>query len=58
MTNYPKFVEMQKMFQGKSASTIDGKSVINVKIIIIIMNVVDVNVATKSRIIEEQVFQE
>jgi hypothetical protein len=49
---------MQKMFQGKNASTTDGKLVINVKIIITIVNIVDPNVATKSRIIEEQVFQE
>jgi len=49
---------MQKMFQGKNASTIDGKSVINVETITAIVNVVDVNAATKNMIIEEQVFQE
>jgi hypothetical protein len=49
---------MQKMFQGKNAETIGGKSVINVKTITTIVNVVDVNVATKSKIIEKQVFQE
>ncbi len=58
MTNYPKFAQMQKMFQGKNAETIGGKSVINVKTITTIVNVVDVNVATKSKIIEKQVFQE
>jgi len=39
---------MQKMLQGKNGSTIDGKSVVNVKTITTIMNVVNVNFATKS----------
>jgi hypothetical protein len=53
MTNCPKFVEMQKMFQRKNAPSLDGKVVVDVKIVTININVVDVNVATKSRIIEE-----
>jgi hypothetical protein len=39
----------------KNASTSNGKMVANVKIIIIKINVVDVNVAIRSRIIEEHV---
>jgi hypothetical protein len=39
----------------KNASTSNGKMVIDVKTIIIKMNVVDVNVAIKSKIIEEHV---
>jgi hypothetical protein len=53
MTNYPKFVEMHKMFQGKNASTLDGKMVVDVKTIDVEMNVVDVNVATISIITKE-----
>jgi hypothetical protein len=53
MTNCPKFAEMQKMFQKKNAPSLDGKVVANVKIFITDINVVDVNIATKSRIIEE-----
>ncbi len=49
---------MQKMFQKKNAPSLDGKVVANVKIFITDINVVDVNIATKSRIIEEQVFQD
>jgi hypothetical protein len=46
MINYPKFVKVQKMFQGKNVSTLDGKVVVDVKIV----NVVDVNVVAKSKI--------
>ncbi len=31
MTNYPKLVQMQKMFQVKNASTLDGKLDVDVK---------------------------
>jgi hypothetical protein len=34
MTNCPKFAKMQKMFQGKIASTSNKTIVVNVKIII------------------------
>jgi hypothetical protein len=56
MTYCPKFAVMQKIFQGKNASTLDGKVVVNVKIITANVNVVDANVVTKIKIIEEQVF--
>ncbi len=53
-----KICKMQKMFQGKNASNTNGKPIVNVKIITTIMNVMDVNVATKSRITKKQMFHE
>jgi hypothetical protein len=53
MMDCPKFVEMQKMFKGKIASSLDGKTIVEVKTIIMNMNVIDVNVATRSKIIED-----
>jgi hypothetical protein len=50
----PKFVEMQKMFRGKNASSLDGKITTKVKIIIADVNLVDVNVVTRSKIIKDQ----
>ncbi len=46
------------MFQGKNASSLKGKVVTKVKTITINVNVVDVNVVTRSRITKDQVFQE
>ncbi len=54
----PKIYIDAKDVPRQKASSIDGKSVNNVKTITAIVNVVDVNVATKNMIIEEQVFQE
>jgi len=51
MTNCSKFVEM---LQGKNASNTNGKSIVNVKIITIVMNVVDVNVTTNSKITQKK----
>jgi len=48
MTDYPAFAKMQKMFQGENASSLDVKTIVEVKIIN-----VDVNVATRSKIIED-----
>jgi hypothetical protein len=53
MTNCPKFAKMQKMFQGKNAPSLDGKVVDDVKLVTMDINVVDVNVVTRNRIIEE-----
>ncbi len=58
MMDCPKFVEMQKMFQGKYASNSQGKVVDEVKTIIVDVNVINVNVVTKSKITKYQVFQE
>jgi hypothetical protein len=48
MTNYPKFAKMHEMFQGENASNSNGKVVVDVKIITTQVNIVDINVATKS----------
>ncbi len=58
MTDCPKFVDMQKMFQGKNASNSNGKMLVDVKILTAIVNAIDVNVPTQSKIIKKQVFQE
>jgi hypothetical protein len=41
------------MFQGKNVSTLDGKVVANVKTIIVKVNVVNVNVVARSKIINK-----
>ncbi len=46
------------MFQGKNAYGLDMKMVFEVNIVITYVNVIDVNVVTRRRIIKEQVFQE
>jgi hypothetical protein len=48
MTNCSKFAKMHEMFQGENASTSNGKVVVDVKTTTTKVNVVDVNVATKS----------
>ncbi len=52
------YAEMQKMFQGKNASSSEGKAIVEIKTIIANVNVIDVNVAKISKIIEDQVFEE
>jgi hypothetical protein len=44
------------MFQGKNASNSEWKVIVKVKIIITNVNVIDVNVVARSKIIEEWVF--
>jgi hypothetical protein len=53
MMNYPRFAKMQKMFQGKNASSLKVKMTIEVKIINVDVNVINVNVVTRSKIIED-----
>jgi hypothetical protein len=55
MIDCPKFAKMQKMSQRKNISTLDENVIVNVKIVIVEVNVLHVNVATRSRIIDEQV---
>jgi hypothetical protein len=55
MIDYPKFIKMQKKFQGKMVSTLDGKMVIDVKTIDVKMNVMDVNVVARSKITKKHV---
>jgi hypothetical protein len=52
MTYCPKFVEMQKMFQGKSMVIIRVQPIAETQTITIDVNAVDVNVTTRSKIIE------
>jgi hypothetical protein len=46
------------MFQGKNASSSEGKSIVEIKTIIANVNVIDVNVVTISKIIKDHVFEE
>jgi hypothetical protein len=58
MTRCPKFAKMQKMFHGKSMIITKAQHVVETQIIIIDVNVVDVNVTTRSKIIEEHVLHD
>jgi hypothetical protein len=46
MIECPKFVEMQKMFQGKKTSRLEGQVVAKVKTVITNVNVIDIKIAT------------
>jgi hypothetical protein len=52
MIDCPKFAKMQKMFHGKSVR-IAKTQIVNADV-----NVADVNVTTRSKVIEEQVFKD
>jgi hypothetical protein len=53
MTNCPKFVKMQKMFHGKFVVIAKVQSIVETQIVIADVNVVDVNVTTRSKVIKE-----
>jgi hypothetical protein len=53
MINCPKFAEMQKMFHGKSMVVVEVQLVAEIQTIIANVNVVDVNVTTRSKPSEE-----
>jgi len=53
MINCPKFVEMQKMFHGTFMVVAKVQPVTETQIVTIDVNVVDVNVTTRSKVIEE-----
>jgi hypothetical protein len=55
MIDCPKFVEIQKTFHGKSMVITEVQHVAETQIITTNVNVVDVNVATRSKVIEEHV---
>ncbi len=57
MTNCPKFIEMQKILKGKSMTLVEVQPIAKAQTININVNVVDVNVTTRSKAIEEQVFK-
>jgi hypothetical protein len=58
MTDCPKFVEMQKMFHGKFVIVVEVQLVIKTQMVIANVNVVDVNVTTKSKATKEHVFKD
>jgi hypothetical protein len=53
MITCPKFVEMQKMFHGKSMIVAKVQHAAKAQTVIADVNVVDVNVTTRSKVIEE-----
>jgi hypothetical protein len=58
MIDYLKFTEMQKMFHGKSMIVAEIQHVIETQIITTNVNVVDVNVTTRSKVVKEQEFKD
>jgi hypothetical protein len=58
MTDCPKFAEMQKMFHGKSVIVVEVQLVIETQTIIANVNVVDINVTTRSKVTKEHVFKD
>jgi hypothetical protein len=58
MTYCPKFTKMQKMFHGKFVTLVEVQPIVEIKIIIANVNVVDVNVTIISKTIEEHVFKD
>ncbi len=54
MTYCPKFVKMQKMFHGKFVMVIEVQLVVETQTVIADMSVVDINVITRSKVIDEQ----
>jgi hypothetical protein len=50
MTNFPKFAEMHEMFHGKSMTIAKVQLVPKTQTIITDVNVVDVNVTTRSKV--------
>jgi hypothetical protein len=58
MIDCPKFTEMQKLFHGKSMVVLEGQPIVESQIITVNVNVVDVNVTTRSKASEEQLFKD
>ncbi len=58
MTNCPKFAEMQKMFHGKSMTVTKVQPITKTQIVTADVNVMDVNVTTRSKVIEKHVFKD
>jgi len=58
MTDCPKFVEMQKMFHGKYVAVTNVQPIVDTQTIISNVNVMDVNVNTRIKVIEEHVFKD
>ncbi len=58
MTNCPKFVEMQKMFFGKFVVVVEVEFIVETQTSTTYVNVVDVNVTTRSKVTEEHAFKD
>ncbi len=58
LTYCPKFAKMQKMFHGKSMTVTEVQLVVETQTVITDVNVVYVNVTTKSKITKEQVLKD
>jgi hypothetical protein len=58
MTDCLKFIDMQKMFRGKSMTIIEVQLIVEAQISTIDVNVVDVNVAIRSRATKEKTFKD
>jgi hypothetical protein len=58
MIDCPKFVEMQKIFHGKYVAITEVQPVVDTQIIISNVNVVDINVTTRIKVIEKHVFKD
>jgi hypothetical protein len=58
MIDCPKFIEMQKMFHGKSMVVAKVQLVVETQIVAIDVNVENVNVATRSKVTKEHVFKD
>ncbi len=58
MIDCPKFDEMQKMFHGKSVAITKVQPIVETQTITVDVNVVDVNLTTRSKIIKEHVFKD
>jgi len=58
MANCPKFAEMQKMFHRKSMVIVEVQLVVETQTITTNVNVVVVNVTTKSKPTKEHVFKD
>jgi hypothetical protein len=56
--DYPKIIKMQKMFHGKFVTITKVQPIAETQTVTINVNVVDVNVTTRSEAIEEQVFKD
>jgi hypothetical protein len=57
MTNFPKFVKMQKMFHGKFVTIAKVQPVVETQTVIADVNVVDVNVTIRSKVTKKHVLK-
>jgi hypothetical protein len=51
--NYPRFGQMQSMFKDKKGQSTKSKRSTKVKMVIVLVNMVDVNVTTQNKTNEE-----